>query len=401
MRILRPLRSRAVVLVWTSQILAATGTEFYMVAVIWIATSMIGRDAGYVSALISGTLLFGSLFGGILTDRWRAGTTMVAASLARAVVLGAFAAAALAGSLSLLLLGGLAILVSLASALFEPALQSAIPVLAADPDERHAANSLFDATRRVARILGPSLIALVGTAVPIGDFFIVTAGAFLVSAACVAAGLRRIELPPREPVHGVAGVLDSLTGGWHAVRTHPVMAYGLFASFVGNIGWGLVIVLGLVLHLRATVAEPLAAYGLAMTAYGVGNVLASVVLAGQRPRPVAWIVLAKLMFGTGVALMPFAGGQATLMLCAFFAAFNGPLENLSLFHMIQNDFPAQRLAQVFRLMMAMVFSGGLVAYLAAPTLYAAFGVERTMTGIGLVIVAVGLAGLPLALRRGS
>lgn len=399
MQILRPLRSRAVALVWTSQILAATGTEFYMVAVIWIATSMIGRDAGYVSALISGTLLFGSLFGGVLSDRWRIGRTMVATSLVRAAILAVLAAAALAGVLSLPLLAGLAVLVSMATALFEPALQSAIPVLAADPAGRHAANSLFDATRRVARILGPGLIALASAAMPVGSFFIVTAVAFLVSAACVSAGLRRLDLPPREPVHGVAGVLDSLTGGWRAVRAHPVMAYGLFASFTGNIGWGLVIVLGLVLHLRAAVPEPLAAYGLTMSAYGAGNVLASVVLAGWRPRPAVWIVVSKLFFGVGIALMPFAGGQAALMLCAFFAAFNGPLENLALFHMIQNDFPAQRLAQVFRLMMAMVFSGGLAAYLAAPTLFGAFGVEPTMTGIGVVVVLVGLAGLPLARRR--
>jgi MFS transporter, DHA3 family, macrolide efflux protein len=400
MQILRPLRSRPLALVWTGQVLAATGYEFYLVAVVWIATSLIGNDAGYVTALQSGALLFGSLFGGLLTDRVPTRTTMVTASLGRAVVLALLALANLLGLIGLPLLIVSAVLVALGSACFDPALQSIIPVLAPDPATRHATNGLFDATRRVARILGPGLIGIASAVMPVGGFFGVTAAAFLAATACVAAGLRPLSLPAREPVHGLAGILDSLTGGFRAVRGHRVLVYGLVVCFVGNIGWGLGIILGMILHLRATRADPILAYSLMMMAYGVGNVLASVVLASGRPRrPIAWLIAAKLVFGGGLVLMPYAGSQAALMLCALVAAFNGPLENLSLFSMMQDDLPASRLAQVFRVQMATVFSGGTVAYLAAPSLFDALGVAPTVMGIGLACVAAGLAGLPL-LRRG-
>ena len=67
--------------------LAATGSEFYMVAVVWIAADFVGRDAGYVSAVQAGALLAGSLFGGMLTDRWRHGATMISADLVRAALM--------------------------------------------------------------------------------------------------------------------------------------------------------------------------------------------------------------------------------------------------------------------------------------------------------------------------
>jgi MFS transporter, DHA3 family, macrolide efflux protein len=399
MQMLRPLRSRPLALVWTSQILSATGAEFYTVAVVWVAAALIGSDAGYVAAIQSAMLLAGSLFGGILTDRWRTGTTMVAMSLARGLLVLVLAAAALAGWMSLTLLALVTALVALASACFEPALQSIIPVLAGSPAARHATNGLFDATRRVARILGPGLIAAASFVMPVGHFFGVTALAFLVSAACVSAGLRRLDLPRREPVHGIAGVLDALTGGVRAVRRHAVMVYGLLASVATNITWSLGIILGMALHLRATSADPLVAYSLMMAGYGVGNVLASVVLSARQPRrPIVWIIIAKLLFGAGVALLPFAGSGVALLLVAGVAAINGPFDNLALFHIMQNDFPTHRLAQVFRLLMATVFGGSLIAYLAAPALFGAFGVGPVVAASGVATAAIGLAGLPLALR---
>ena len=69
MLIFRPLARRSIALLWTGQVLAATGSEFYMIAVVWISAGLIGREAGYVSALQSAALLMASLFGGVVTDR--------------------------------------------------------------------------------------------------------------------------------------------------------------------------------------------------------------------------------------------------------------------------------------------------------------------------------------------
>src|SRR5580704_18051164 len=129
MFVLKPLARRPIALMWTGQVLAATGSEFYMIAVVWIAAGLIGRDAGYVSALQAAALLVGSLFGGLLTDRWRHGTTMIAADLSRAALVLVLSVAGLLGVMSLKLLIGIAGCVALATSAFDPALQATLPAM--------------------------------------------------------------------------------------------------------------------------------------------------------------------------------------------------------------------------------------------------------------------------------
>lgn len=399
MFILKPLADRRIAVLWASQVLSATGTEFYMVAVIWTAAALIGRDAGYVSALQSGALLFGSLFAGVLTDRWNHQTTMIAVSLIRAALLLLLAAAGAFGFMSLPLLAVTAGLVALATSVNDPALQATLPVLAPRIAIRHAVNGLFDATRRMARILGPSLIALVNGLVPISQFFAITAGALVLSALGVKAALRHVALPIPDRSRGWPAAFDAVAGGMRAVKNHRLMHFGLAAVFIGNVTWAMGLLLGMALHLRATSADPLTAYGLMMSAYGVGNLTSNVVLAGITPkRPLLWIVASKLTFGPGVMLMPYAPNEALLMACAAFAAINGPFENLAMLHIMQKDFPPQRIAQIYRLLMCAIFGGSLIGYLAAPTLFATFGLSPMIAALGALTLSTGLIGLAMQSR---
>ncbi len=403
MFVLKPLAQRPIALMWAGQVLAATGAEFYMVAVVWIAADFIGRDAGYVSAVQAGALLAGSLFGGVLTDRWRHGATMVGADLVRVGLMLVLTAAGFLKLLSLPLLIVVAACVALATSTFDPALQATVPVLAGDPALRHATNGLFDATKRMARILGPSLIALVNGFVPKAQFFSLTAVTFLGSALAVRAVTRGFAPEPcHRAASGIAAVADSLVGGLRAVRGHGVVIYGLVANLIGNIGWSLGLQLGMILYLRATSADPLTDFSLMMMAYGIGNLASNLVLASLRPRrPGLWLVASKLIFGTGVMLLPLAPGRTALMLIAAFAATNGPFENLALLHLYQSRFPSQRLAQVYRLQMCSIFGGLLLAYASAPTLYFWFGLAPVIMASGAATVASGLVGLGLLITRRS
>ncbi len=402
MLVIKPLARRPLALLWTGQILAATGSEFYMIAVVWIAAGLIGRDAGYVSALQAAALLAGSLFGGVVTDRWRHGVTMIAADLARAALVLALSVAGLCGVMTLPLLIAVAGCVALATSAFDPALQAVLPTITPEPGMRHATNALFDATRRMARILGPSLIALVNGILPTGQFFTITAVTFLLSASAVRAAVGGLDLGRRQTLTGAAAVLDSLVGGFRAVRGHSVLLYGLFANLVGNITWAMGVLLGMMLYLRQVSSDPLTDYSLMMMAYGTGNLAANLVLASASAgtgRPAAWLVTSKLIFGLGVVLLPVEPGRAWLMAVAAFAAINGPFENLAMLNLIQGEFPPHRVAQIYRLQMCAVFSGLLIAYLAAPSLFGWFGYAPVITASGGVTLAVGMAGLGLLALR--
>lgn len=401
MQIFRPLAQRPISRLWVGQVLSATGTEFYMVAVVWIASGLIGARAGYVSALQAGALLFGSLFGGMITDRWRHGSTMIGADLLRAALVLSLSLAGLLGMMSLPLLAAVAGCVALVSSTFDPALQATLPMLVPQPALRHATNALFDATRRMARILGPGLVALVNGILPTGQFFVVTAATFLLSAQAVRLAVRGQPLSrPRRDLAGIAAVIDSLIGGLRAVRGHTVLIYGLFASLVGNVTWAMGLLLGMMLHLRQGSSDPLTDYSLMMTAYGVGNLASNLLLGSIGPgRPALRLVLSKLIFGLGVFLLPLTSDRPWLMLVAALAAINGPFETLAMLHLMQNDLPPNRMAQVYRLQMCAVFSGLLLAYLAAPSLFNWFGFAPVIMGAGTATFAAGLAGLVFLLRK--
>ncbi|TXI11280.1 MAG: MFS transporter [Rhizobium sp.] len=397
MFVLKPLGQRSISLLWAGQVLAATGSEFYMVAVVWIAADFIGSNAGYVSALQSGALLFGSLFGGVLTDRWRHSTTMIASDLLRAALLLMLSLAGLLHLMSLPLLMVLAGCIALLTSAFDPSLQATLPTIATDPEVRHATNGLFDATRRMARILGPSLIALVNGFLPKSQFFSVTAATFLLSALAVWMAVARLPAAPRRrDFSGMAAVVDGVLGGWRVARSHVAILYGLFTNLMGNVAWAMGILLGMILHLRETSADPLTDYSLMMTAYGVGNVTTNLILSSIKPRrPVVWIIAAKLIFGAGVFLLPLMHDRIWLMTVACFAAINGPFENLAMLHLMQTRSEPHRLAQVYRLLMCAIFTGLLVAYLMSPSLFAWFGIGPSIMGSGAAVFISGLIGIGL------
>jgi hypothetical protein len=401
MFVLKPLVHRPIALLWTGQVLAATGAEFYAVAVVWVAADFIGNDAGYLSALQAGGLLVGSLFGGVVTDRWRHGTTMITADLMRAALVLGLSIASLFHVMSLPLLVAMAGSVSLLTAGFDPSLQASLPSLAEDPILRHATTGLFDATKRMARIMGPSLIALVNGILPTGQFFTVTAATFLLSALAVHAVRRRLPADaPHRTETGVAAIIDSIIGGFRAVRGHPVVIYGLLSNLVGNATWAMGFLLGMVLYLRETDPEPLTTYGLMMTSYGVGNMVSNLILASMPPgRPAARIVASRVIFGTGILLMPLVHGRFWLMAVSAFAALNGPLGDLSMLHLLQTCFPPHRLAQVYRMQMCVIFTGMLLAYLAAPTLFATVGLGQTIVASGAASALSGVLGLGFFLWR--
>ena len=194
----------------------------------------------------------------------------------------------------------------------------------------------------------------------------------------------------------MAAVVDGILGGWRAARGHAAILYGLFANLMGNVAWAMGILLGMILHLRETSADPLTDYSLMMTAYGVGNLTTNLILGSVKPRrPVVWIIVAKLIFGSGVFLLPLMHDRIGLMMVACFAAINGPFENLAMLHLMQTRSEPHRLAQVYRLSMCAIFTGLLLAYLMSPTLFARFGIGPSIMGSGAAVFISGLLGIGL------
>jgi MFS family permease len=158
------------------------GTGAAYVALVLIAYHRL--HAGWAVALVlladfvPGILL--SVHFGALADRYPRRTLAIAAELLRA---GAFAGLALTGSFGATFT--LALIAGVGTALFGPAVKSALPNLV-DEEERSPATALYGALNNVGITLGPALCAVVLLVGPVEWVLLANAASFLISAVMLA-----------------------------------------------------------------------------------------------------------------------------------------------------------------------------------------------------------------------
>lgn len=392
---------RLVALFCGSQFISLISGEIYMVSVIWMSSSLAGKNAGYIPAMMATALLMGSMSGGILPRRWNNQDVMHGANIVRAGLIALFVVEAHIYGVSLLLLIITSALVAAATALYDPALQGLIPRIVSSPAERHTLNSLLDATKQTARILGPSIVAIGSVAVGISSFFVMSAIGFLVSAA----GLRAFSEYSEGELNRPTPTLGELNfgSGIRAILSKWHMTYAVVADFVGNIGWSMGVLLGMALLYQESSHTPLFSYGLMMTSMGVGSLVSNIILARFYPKnPPIWIVTSRLIFGFGVVLLSYSTSNIYVVVVSVLMSFNGPFHRLALLNIIQSEFSGATIPAVYRLQMISMSGGLLVGYVTSPVMFATFGVHRSIFLSGLLSLSLGLLGvISIAIRRRS
>jgi DHA3 family macrolide efflux protein-like MFS transporter len=409
MRILRPLRGRSMALLWGGLSLSAVGDQLYAVALTWIAVGVLGSGAGYLGALQALIALLAVLFIGVWADRWEQLRGMIAADLASAaVLLGVVGAALASGRPSVT--GLICAIVVLASgqAVFRPALQSVLPTMVEDTRLLPAANGLLDATGRIARLLGPGVVALLVSAVPVIHFLTIDALTFLASAAALLLIRRRrpVELAA---LHGSVrdSVWNGIIRGYRATSRHSLLGYYLAVSGPLNGAWYAVFYLCLPLLITRTGLGAsggpagLGAYGLILSAYGCGNLAATVVLGGRMlpARPQFQMLYGNIHFGCGVLLLaganllPIEWRLAGFATAAALAAMGGPMQDIPTAVLRQTRLAAVDRPAAMRAYMAAVGLGILFAMLAAPVAISQFGVTWVIVACGAVYLLVAAVGL--------
>ncbi len=390
MRILRALRDRATALLWAGQALSAVGDEIYRVALIWLAVLMIGDRAGYLAAAQLSALFALSLAGGHWADAWDHRRTMIAVDLSRGVIVLLPVAAYFWGRVSLPVLFAVAVPVSALSAFFDPSLQATIPDVAEDVDRRQAATALMATTTRLARTVGPGLVAALARLVPMIQFFTVDALSFLCSALSIRA-LPRVERPRPRPRRGA--FKDSLAAGWRAVAGDRVMRDLLLVRASVAASWALAYGLGLPLIVAGRAPGDLRAFGSVVACYGAGNVLGALIL-GQVRRRRPWRIsyAGYLWLGLGFLAMGLTRGLAQLRAASFLAAIGGPINDVPFYDLLQAAYPVE-LPRIFRFVRSCETGAGLLVMAASPLLLRAFGPTPVVAGCGAAMAALGLGGL--------
>jgi DHA3 family tetracycline resistance protein-like MFS transporter len=242
---------------------------------------------------------------------------LIAADLVRALVLAATAVLSLAGVLEIWHLVALAVLYGAGEAFFGPAFGALVPEIVA-PRHLVEANSLEQLVRQAGeRLLGPAVGGFVVAAVGAGAAFLIDAGTFATSAACIWA-LRVRSLPAQGAERSVRRELGEAVA---FVRSQPWLWATLVAAslslllFIGPLEVLLPFVVRNDLHAGAW------GYGAILSAAGAGSVLASLILS-QRGAPRRYLTFA---YGAWMlATLPFIGyafGTSVGQLMAFAVVF--------------------------------------------------------------------------------
>jgi MFS family permease len=315
MKLLRPLRERDFALLWTGMTVSLLGDGIYLIAVAWqvydldnspVALSLVGMSwtVGMVAFLLTG---------GVVSDRVERRRVMIAADLVRAAVLVAMGVLSLTGVLEVWHLACLALVFGAGEAFFGPAFGALVPDVV-KAEHLVEANSLDQLVRQAsARMLGPALGGLVVAAVGAGSAFLVDAGTFAFSAACITA-LRVRSRPTQQEDRAMLGELRE---GMRFVRAQAWLWSTLLAASLSLLFFLGPLEVLLPFVVRNDLDAGAGAFGAVMAASGAGSVLASLILS-QRGLPRHYLTL---MYTTwSLATLPIAGyalGTAIWQFMAF------------------------------------------------------------------------------------
>lgn len=393
MNLFVPLKRPRIASIWAGLLVSATGDQFYQIALIWIAASLVGSEAGYVTATQALAVCGVGLLSGVLVDRWDNRRTMIGAELVRMAALLSVPIAFALGWLGMAQLYLVAFAAAASRTFYQPALQASLPVLVPDTDLRLATNGLLDATRRFARILGAGMIGTVALLLPAEHFFVIAALTCLVPILAVAPLRAAFGLTP-QVIRGASGLrgfgVEFVEVSRQIARHRPLM-WSLAGSTLGNGVWNIVFILGLVLHVQAVLPGEIGAYGYIMAAYGVGNVAATLVVGSVRRVSLERIMLAsRIFYGGGIVALALAPDVATLSLAAAFASFGGPMNDIPFLALMQRHFAARQIGRVYAFRLVVDSVGLLAGSVIAALAFAAYPIPWVIGASGALMIAFGL-----------
>jgi MFS family permease len=420
------LRTRDFRLLWASEAVSVVGDQFHIMALSWLVIDLTR------SGLALGTILIASgvpralllLPFGVLADRRPPRNLMLAAHLARGVIVGAIAALVLTGSSSLPLLALLGALFGAADAMYMPAQQAFLP-RTLQPDRLPSANALLQGTFQLASIAGPPIagaaIAVVGT----GTAFVVDSASFFLAAVVVllistggtlggraadataeattatddaatpeAAAGPRAAVPDAEP-EAQPSFGTAIRDGIRHVMGDPALRTTLVISLVLNFALNGPAAVGMPWLAEIRFDAGPAGLGLLSAAWAVGALAGTLVAGNLRTERAGMAILGSVLV-SGVAMM-VAGTAPWIPLVAAALAVMGVCigyVNILAISWLQARVPTDMVGRVMALAMLMGFgitplSLGLAGWLIdldATALFLGAGAIVVLVGIGALLV---------------
>jgi len=391
--VLRPLRIRDFALLWLGLTVSFVGDGVYIIAIAWQTYDLSNSPSALAAVGVAWSLpqLVLLLLTGVLSDRLDRRHLMIGGDVVRCLAIAWIGILSINGTLTMTWLLVLVVIFGAGQALFGPAFSSIVPQVV--PEELLVeANSLGQFVRPITwtligPLLGGALVATVGT----GWAFVADAGSFAFSALMI--GLMRTR-PDREPAREHPSAWDDLKEGLRYVRSRAWLWVAMVAATVSLLAtWGPWEVL-VPYVVRNDLGGSAAALGLVFAAGGVGSVTVALVI-GQRGRlPRRAVTVLYLTWAVGM-LMTAGFGLVSEVWQAALVAFVSESCITALiviwFTLLQRLVPAHLLGRVSSLDWLISIGGVPLSFAVVGPAAAAFGVDATLIGAGVIGAAITIA----------
>lgn len=393
MLILNALRDSRIRRLWLGQVGSSVGDELYRMAFIWLAVELLGADTGYVAAVQMGAVLVFGIFLGGLGERFRPDRVMISVDLIRAALSLFPAVMYLFGNPSYPALLVSTVLMGALGTYFDPAMQSSVPLLVRDARLLRGANGLMGTTYRIARVLGPGLIAFFSAWVPVYHFFTINSLSYLFSALSIHSLSPHYPAAAFEPPARKAP-WDHLWESLSWMRKEKAIHRGFWFKCVCGGVWAAVYLVGFALlahgfEARGAGTSGLGAYGWIMGSYGAGNLVSVLVFGNLEKRDSeGWIYFGFFLIGISFVGMAHARTIPELCLYSALGAVGGPINDLPFLEMLQARFASSKLHRLVRVRIITETFFNLVFALLSPLLFKWAGVPGSIAGAGWFCVGL-------------
>jgi MFS family permease len=383
-------------LLFLGQALSVVGDRMTQVVLPFAVLAVGGSvtDVGLVAAAGFLPFIFLGLIGGVVADRFERRWILILSDVVRLASQATAGVLLLSGTAEVWHLAALAAVFGAADSFFSPAFTGLMPLTIAEPHHLQPANALRGMSFSTGSIIGPVLGGLLVATVGEGGALLVDAGTFGVSVVCLL-GLRPRVVERGDPEPFAA----DLRGGWREVRARTWVWSFLLAVVVYHvIVLPSIFVLGPVLmHEELDGATSWAAI---VTAFGLGSIVADVLLLRWRPRfalraaAIALTVAScqAAIIGSGLPIVAIAAVEfvAAIGVSAFFTLWETSLQEHIPEHAISRVSSYDYVASV-----GMMPLGAIVA---GPVADAA-GIHETLAGMTVIGAVAGLACLAVPTVR--
>jgi MFS family permease len=366
---------------WASgAIVSNVGTWMQRTTQDWIVlTRLTHHDAlavGITTALQFGPQLFLSPVTGLVADRVPKRLLLTITQAVMGVLGLALGLLVLTGTDTLVEVYGFALLLGITAAFDAPARQSFVSDLVG-PDDVSNAVALNSASFNLARLLGPAVAGLLTEAVGPGWVFVINAASF----AAVLTSLRFIHAPGFDVGGRPSRSFKDIGEGFTAVTRRPdlLIVFALVA-LMGTFGLNFAIYAS---TMAVLFGQGATGYGLLSSALAVGAVTGAL-LSARRPAPrFSLLVLAGVLFGTGLLLGAAAPSYLVLAIVLPLVGVAAQTFMTTANGLVQMGVGREVRGRVMALYMATVMGGTVVGGPAVGWVANAFGPRQ-----GLLIGAV-------------